>query len=261
VLATHRDIVDRMTDRYQADLDVVALIVIGSVARGDASPHSDVDAVVILKDEAFARRYPSGLSPLTAEELSWFAGDPLNAKPWPTRFLRAAAERGPEPTRFAFVDALTIFSRDPEVDALLPTIPRYPEHERAEKLASFAAQLPIHLSYLELGDYSENPYILTDTSHELALFGGRLLLAHNRLLYPGRKQFWQQLERAREMPERFFWLLQRLLRQPCIPSAHAFCEAVLGFQDWPKPAEGQGARYLRDRDEAWLWRPAALAES
>jgi hypothetical protein len=64
VLATHRDIVGRMTDRYRADPEVVALIVIGSVARGDASPHSDVDAVVILKDEAFARRYPSGLSPL-----------------------------------------------------------------------------------------------------------------------------------------------------------------------------------------------------
>ena len=114
---------------------------------------------------------------------------------------------------------------------------------------------------MELGDYSENPNILTDTSHELTLFGGRLLLAHNRLLYPGRKQFWRQLERAPEKPERFFWLLQRLLRQPCIPTATAFCEAVLGFRDWPTPPEGQGARYLRDRDEAWLHRPATLAES
>jgi predicted nucleotidyltransferase len=261
VLASHRKVIEGMAERHQPDPDVLALIVIGSVARGEATEHSDVDALAILTDGAFARRFPSGLPPRTAEELSWFAGDPLDASPWPKAHLGAAAERGPEPTRFAFVEALTVFSRDSEIDVLLPTIPVYPEHERAEKLASFAAQLPIHLSYLELGDYSENPYILTDTSHELALFGGRLILAHNRLLYPGRKQFWRQLERAPEKPERFLWLLQRLLRQPCIPTAHAFCEAVLGFQDWPKPPEGQGARYLRDRDEAWLHRPVALAES
>ncbi len=220
-----------------------------------------MDAVAILTDSAFDQRFPSGHTYRTAEELSWFAGDPLDAKPWPLRHLRAASERGPEPTRYGFVDALTVFSRSEDVNALLPVIPVFPEHERAEKLTSFAAQLPIHLSFLGLGDYSENPYILADTSHELALFGGRLLLAHNRLLYPGRKRFIAQLNQAKELPERFFWHHQRLLRQPCIPTATAYCDLVLGFRDWPKPPEGQGARYLRDRDEAWLWRPAMLAES
>jgi predicted nucleotidyltransferase len=261
LLEIHRQLLERMTERYRADPNVLALIVIGSVARGDASEHSDLDALAILTDEAYGHRFPSGLSPRTAEELSWGAGDPLDAKPWPFAYLRAAAEGGPEPTRFAFVDARIAFSRDPSIEPLIAAIPVYPEHEREEKLASFASQLPIHLSYLELGDYSENPYILTDTSHELALFGGRLILAHNRLLYPGRKQFWRQLERAPEKPPRFFWLMQRLLRQPCIPTAEAFCNAVLGFAEWPQPAEGQGARYVRDRDEAWLSHPAALAES
>lgn len=69
MLAIHRDLIDRMQARYQADPDVLALIVIGSVARGEASERSDVDALAILSDAAFARRFPSGTSPRTAEEL------------------------------------------------------------------------------------------------------------------------------------------------------------------------------------------------
>ncbi len=261
MLETHRQIIDRMTQRYRADPDVLALIVIGSVARGDAHEHSDVDAIAILTDEAYARYQASGGSPLSAEELSGADHNGTNAAIRGRTYLRAAAERGPKPTRFAFVRTIVPFSRDPGIERLLGEIPVYPEHEREGKLASFASQLPVHLAYLRLGDYSEDPYLLTDTAHELALFGGRLLLAHNRLLYPGRKHFLRQLERAAEKPDRFMWLLRRLLRQPCIPTAEAFCEAVLGFRAWPTPAEGQGARYLGDRDLAWLHGPPALGES
>jgi hypothetical protein len=214
-----------------------------------------------VTDAAFACLRAAGAARLDVPDLTGDAGDESRARIWPKAYLRAAAERGPEPTRFAFVRTIVPFSRDPGIERLLAAIPVYPEHEREEKLASFASQLPMHVSYLDLGDYSENPYILTDTAHELALFGGRLILAHNRLLYPGRKQFLRQVERAPEQPERFMWLLRRLLRQPSIPTAEAFCEAVLTFRAWPRPEEGQGARYLRDRDEAWLHRPAALAES
>lgn len=261
MLDTHRRIVERMTERYRADPDVLALIVIGSVARGEAHERSDVDAISILSDEAYARHCASEVPPLDAEELAGEGGDETRAAIRDKEYLRAAAERGPEPARFAFVRTLVPFSRDPEVERLLAAIPAYPDHEREGKMASFASQLPVHLSYLYLGDYSENPYILADAAHELALFGGRLILAHNRLLYPGRKHFLSQLERAPEQPDRFLWLLRRLLRQPCIPTAEAFCEAVLTFREWPHPAEGQGARYLRDRDLAWLHRPAALGES
>ncbi len=260
MLESHRRIVERMTQHYRSDPEVLALIVIGSVARGDAHEHSDVDALVILTDEAYARYQASDIPPLSVEEL---AGKHHDIRPG-TRdkvYLRVAAERGPEPTRFAFVRAVVPFSRDPEIEPLIAAIPTYPEHEREGKLASFVSQLPVHLSYLYLGDYSENPYILADTAHELALFGGRLILAHNRLLFPGRKQFLSQLERAPQKPDRFLGLMRRLLRQPCIPTAEAFCEAVMSFQPWPHPAEGHGARYVQDRDLAWLHRPVALGES
>lgn len=261
MLDNHRQIIERLTQQYRADPDVLALIVQGSVARGDAHEHSDVDALAILTDEGFERYRRSDTPPLSAAELVGQAGVDTRVGIWGKSYLRAAAVRAPEPTRFAFIRTIVPFCHDPEIEQLLAEIPRYPEHERQEKMASFASQLPVHMSYLYLGDYSENAYILTDTSHELALFGGRLILAHNRLLYPGRKHFLKQLEQASERPDRFMWLMHRMLRRPSIPTAEELCEAVLSFREWPQPAEGHGGRYLRDRDEAWLHRPAALAES
>jgi predicted nucleotidyltransferase len=257
----HRRTIARLEECYRADPSVLALVVVGSVARGDAHERSDVDAVLVVTDGEFARRQRANETRISANDLADYPSGEANLQVVDLGYLRAAAERGPEPTRFAFERALVRFSREAGIEQLVAAIPVYPEQERAEKLAAFASQLPVHLSYLELADYSEDPYLLVDTAHELALFGGRLILAHNRLLYPGRKHFLRQLVRAAEQPERFGWLLRRMLRHPSIPTASAFCDAVLTFSDWPEPAEGALPRYLRDRDEAWLHRPASLAES
>lgn len=257
----HRRTIERLTERYRSDPHVLALYVIGSVARGEAHELSDVDAGIVVTDDEYAHRQATGEILLDAGDPSGEPGSEASVAVADIGYLRAAADHAPEPTRFAFQQALVVFTRQPEIDRLIAAIPTYPEHERTEKLASFAAQLPVHLSYLVLADYSENPYLLVDTAHELALFGIRLILAHNRLLYPGRKQLLRQLERAPEKPERFDWLLRRMLRQPSIPTAAAFCDAVLSFRAWPQPPEGPTARYLRDRDLAWLHHPPSLAES
>jgi len=261
LLDVHRRTIERLTEQYRSDPTVLVLYIIGSVARGEAHVLSDVDAGIIVTDEEYARHREAGGILIDASDQSGEPGSEASVSVSDLGYLRSAAERAPEPTRFAFQQAIVLFSRQPEIDRLIAAIPSYPERERTEKMASFACQLPVHLSYLVLADYSENPYLLVDTVHELAHFGSRLILAHNRLLYPGRKQLLRQLDRAPEKPERFEWLLRRMLRQPSIPTATAFCDAVLGFRDWPQPAEGVTARYLRDRDMAWLHRPPSLAES
>jgi predicted nucleotidyltransferase len=259
--AHHRRIIERLRSRAASEPGALALLIIGSVARGEAFAGSDVDVLLVVDEAEHQRRVAANATLWDATDLVEAPAEGAGGEVIPLSVLRATAARGPEPARFAFVNAIVALTRDQEVERLVAAIPVYPEHEREEKLASFASQLPMHFSYMELADYSQNPYLLTDTAHELALFGGRLILAHNRLLYPGRKQFLRQLERAPEKPERFDWLLTRLLRSPSIPTAADFCEAVQGFQDWPKPPEGQLARYLRDRDKAWLDHAAALADS
>jgi hypothetical protein len=144
---------------------------------------------------------------------------------------------------------------------LLAPIARYPEHQRTEKMISFASQLPIHLSYLKLGEYSQNPYLLAQTAIELVLFGGRLILAHNRMLYPNRKWFLREFERAPAKPDGIIELAKQLLTRPTITHATTFSERILQFQDWPQPAEGMLARFQNDRELHWRAPGVPLADS
>jgi hypothetical protein len=257
----HRQIIESLRDRSLARPEILALVVVGSVARGEARADSDVDCVLVLTDEAYQRQSQSGRVLLDANDLGDDAAAHVGGSVVDLPYLRAAAERGPEPTRYAYTDAMVIFSRDPTIAPLLAQIPVYPEHERTEKLQSFVSQLPVHFSYLELGEYSRNPYILAETAVQLVLFGGRLILAHNRMLYPNRKQFFRVLERAPEKPAGFLDLASTLLERPSIAAARAFLEAVEGFASWPGPPEGRWARYVRDVERRWQFSLAPLADS
>jgi hypothetical protein len=143
-------------------------------------------------------------------------------------------------------DAIVVFSRDPEIDAFVSRIPVYPEHERAEKIMSFVSQLPVHLAYLELGEYRRNLHPLAETAVQIVLFGGRLILTHNRIRYPGRKQFVRSLEHAVANPEPLLDLATELLERPSIANARAFVGAVERFSSWPELPECRWARVVRD---------------
>ena len=166
-------------------------------------------------------------------------------------YLRDAAECGDERTRFQFVKARLIFSHLPELPGLLNWIAEYPENERQEKIESFYSQLPLHFSFMELAEYSDNPYLLAETAQKLVLFGGRLILAHNRLLYPGRKKFLAALEGALDKPAGLLQLADRLLRQPGIANAKIFWDCIENFADWPQPEEGAWQRIHRDSVLNW----------
>ena len=133
MLPQHRTAIEALRRRYEADENVLALIVVGSVARGDAGPKSDVDAHLVVTDAEHARRVERGELGFVADDL--VPGVHVGGGIVDMAFLSDAAERGPEPTRYAFVKALPVFSRVASLDALLSRIPVYPEAERDWKMA------------------------------------------------------------------------------------------------------------------------------
>ncbi len=249
----HQQTIEGLRARFEPDLHNLALLIIGSVGRGEAHERSDVDCVLVVDDAEYERREAAGALSFSADDLCDYPDGHAGGSIVKLQFLQELAARGPEPARFAYIGTIVAFGRIPDLDRLLAEIPRYPEHERTEKLISFVSQLPVHFSYMQLAEWSQNPYLLAQCAVEIALFGGRLILAHNRMLYPNRKLFLRELEHAPDKPANMLDLATNLLRQPGIQPAAAFCDSVLGFANWPQPHEGAMARFQRDRELQWLW--------
>jgi hypothetical protein len=253
----HRRTIDRLTQRFSTDPCFPALIVGGSLVKGYGRPDSDVDIILIATDEEYAQR-------LTANQLHYFStedcdypGGYVDGKIVDVQFLRDAADRGSEPARAAFRGAFLAYCRNPEVEHLLQLIPIYPEEGHIEKVRSFIAQLLAWQWYVGEADKLANTYLMHHAVSELLLYGGRLILAHNRILYPYHKWFMTELRGAPELPEGFLGYMEDLLAQPSKAAADQYCECILGFQTWERPPEGWPARFMFDTE--WTWRTGRVA--
>lgn len=242
----HEQSIQKLKEHFEVDNGVIAFIIIGSVARGEAGKDSDIDFCLVVTDEEYQRR-------TIAKELNiTFNAENANGGAVTLDYLTRAVTKAPEPLRFAFTNAIVVFTKDSALPDIINKIQMYPENEQEEKMISFVNQLPVHLSYLKFGEYSKNPYVLSETALKLVLFGGRLILAHNRLLYPSRKQFFKQLERAKDKPENFLSLATILLQNPSIAHAQAFYDCIMSFKDWKRPQEGNMQRYTDDTKQGNL---------
>lgn len=254
-----RATVEWLRRRCAGDPRIEALVVIGSTARGEALAGSDVDCAIVLDREdreQRAQRGELGMHGAAADGRVEFGGEFTDMD-----VLRLTAQRGPEPARFAFTKAIVAFSRIPDLASVLSRIPVYPEAEREEKMKSFVSQLPVHLAYLKHAVYAKKEWLLAQTAVELVLFGGRLILAENRILFPNRKHFIASLERAPRKPDGLVDLARELSAHPSIALAQRFHDSVMSFADWPVPPEGHWARFSKDRETNWRTSRPALADS
>jgi hypothetical protein len=261
MLPHHQKAIDRLTEHFQNDERFLALIVGGSLVKGFARPDSDVDFMLVATDEEYARRLPKNDLCYFTTDFCDYPGGYVDGKIVDVPFLREVAERGSEPARAAFVGAYLTFTRLPDLPDLLARIPVYQENEQRRKLESFGAQVLALQWYIGEAEKHQNAYLMTHVVADLVLFGGRMILAHNKILYPYHKWFLAVLNRAPQKPENLMELIQTLLAQPSKVNADRFCEAILTFTEWPQPAESWPARFMHDSEWNWRYGPTPLADS
>lgn len=225
-----RAAVEALINDHSGNPDILACILIGSQARGDAREGSDIDFNLVMSDGKT---------------------DPENTSHVSKRDLIQIRDHGNELTRWAYTNAKLLFCWDQELVAIVQAIPVYPEADRIRKMESFVSQIHMHLSYLKLAEYSSNCYLLHETTVKIALFCGRLILADNRILYPNRKWFKRELLAAPDQPKGFSADLEAMLQTPSIAAAEALINKLLNHKKYPEAPEGWFNRFHKDSVLHW----------
>ncbi len=246
-----QEAIDRATEHFRSDPGVIALVLGGSLAHGFGSPASDVDVLVVVSDGEHAARTAGGRTTFFDRDLCGYQGGYVDGKYLSPGSLAEIARRGSEPSRFAFQDARILFSRDPSLARLLEEIPRYPVAEKGARIARFHAQLEAWTWYAGEAVKRDDPYLLATSVARLTLFAGRMVLAHNELLFPFHKWFLRVLERAPSQPAGLVARIRSLVAAPTGAGVTAFAEHVRGFRSWETEPVPWPMRFIHDTELDW----------
>ncbi len=228
----HQRAIERLADAYRDDPRFRAIIIGGSIAKGYARDDSDVDFLIVASDEAFERHLAARDLFINRRDLCDYEGGYVDGKIINLAFLTQLAEMGNEPSRAAFEGAFVAYSHEADLDALLQRIPVYPEAGHDERIRAFYSMSFIQHWLIHEAERHGNRYTLTRATSQLALFTGRLILAHNRRLFPYHKWLPKALESAPDKPDGLMECFHDLLKEPRGDRATALFERVRGYRDW-----------------------------
>jgi hypothetical protein len=248
----HQRAIDRLADEYRDDPRFRGLIIGGSVAKGFARDDSDVDFMIIATDPVFEELKAARDLFINRRDLCDYEGGFVDGKIINLAFLEAVAEKGNEPSRAAFAGAFAAYSHIPNLDDLIQRIPVYPEQGHEDRIKAFYSMAFIQHWLFHEAARHDNRYTMTRAASQLALFTGRLILAHNRRLFPYHKWLPRTLESVPDKPADMLRLFNALLNDHTAANATALFERIRDFQDWGVSDLDAYTWFMTDVEWSWM---------
>jgi hypothetical protein len=257
---SHTKALDKLVSQHKANPDCLALILCGSLATRQEKSDSDVDLYVVLSDQAMEKVHQTKLYFSGCWDPSQHFGVEVDGKLIGLDFLRQAATRGSEPTRASFRNAYTLFSRDSEIDALIPQIAVYPETEQLKRARTFWSYVH-HFRYVgEDACRKGNTFHYRHCVLELIFFTGRLILAHNRVLYPCHKSLLPLVAACDKKPEGILALTDRLMETFLVDEMLAYYQMVDSYFTVYNYPDDQRVGMILENEWTWYTGKLTAAE-
>jgi hypothetical protein len=250
----HEETLDTYVRRVKADPNAIAVILVGSVARGTERPDSDVDVYLVVPDAVFDSAMAAHRLIFDERADATYPGGYVDVKLATVAFLDAAAERGDDPVRAAFEGARIAWLREGyDIAARVAAIPVLPPMVWEGRAVSFMSQVWWHgTDFLPQAIASGNTFLLHHAALHTVAAGGRALLALNRTLFRGPRYLDATLDTLDRIPDRYRDLARRLISQPSRESADAYVQALETFHSWPVDRATSVSIFIRDNELAWL---------
>lgn len=248
----HSQSIQNVKEYFQCDPEIQALLLSGSIAHGFQSPTSDIDIMIFVSEEDYQKRFQTGGLHFFNTDLCTYEGGYVDGKYLSLNFVKQVLEKGSDPARFAFEGSQVLISRVNSFAEDVCRIAEYPIAEKAERIKRFYAQFEAWHWYCGEALAKANQYLLGTSISKLILFGGRLILTHNEILYPYHKWFLKVLEGAREQPSDLMACIQSLTQAPTAENVEAFYQKVKTFQPWTDNPYHWPVQFLLDSELNWM---------
>ena len=184
----HEQTIDAFTASQALRPEVLGVVVIGSVARGDERPDSDVDVYLVITDEAYAAAEQSGAVAYVSKVGVSYDGGYVDVKLASPHYLAAAADHGDDPTRASFDAGRVTLDRTGDLPGLVARMGRLPDEVWAARVRTYRAQLALYGDYFLRQAYGRGDrFLLQHSAVHASLAAGRCALAHHRRLFRGQK--------------------------------------------------------------------------
>ncbi|MDE6411336.1 MAG: nucleotidyltransferase domain-containing protein [Clostridia bacterium] len=129
----HEESIEKLKEYFCGMKGLIAIVLDGSVVKGNARPDSDVDAIIVVTEEKFRELEKENRLAEVITGHCTYEGGYFDIKYKTKRILERAAQYASEPTRNAFVKARVIYTTDDEIQPIVDKIAAYPEAERLDK--------------------------------------------------------------------------------------------------------------------------------
>lgn len=254
MLQHHIDSIQKLKDYFIGTEGLIAIVLDGSVVKGNARPDSDIDAVIVVTEEKFAQLAAQNRLAEVIPGHCTYEGGYFDIKYKTKAILQQSALHASEPTRNAYVKAQVIYTTDAEIEQIVPRISAYPEHEAADKVACFNANLQLNRGYFLQCVPESNAYMRAHLADEIVYSVYRLILIENRMLFPCNRRLEETVEKCSRRPQDIIRLGAKFLREITVENCEAFVQAFRKQTSLPlsEDVSENCSQYVKYYEDWWM---------
>lgn len=248
----HEESLERLIRYFSDKEEVIAVIFGGSVAKGCERPDSDLDAMVVITEEAYRLRVESNTTAETIDGYCTYEGGYFDIKYMTKEFLADAAEKGSEPARNAFLGSRVLFTKDEEIPHIVDKIPVFQRQEKEDKMLSFYADFWLNYYYF-LKSCPVDGYMKLHAVNEVIYSIYRMILQENEILFPCNRRLEESVEKISGETARLAGLGRISAKTQEMADVEAFVSFFLEITSYEIP-ENIGnvlSRYTTDFEQWW----------
>ena len=248
----HEDTIAAYAAQVIDQPDTLALIVVGSVARGTERATSDVDIYLVVTDAAFAAAQSARRVAYIDTEAATHDSY-VDIKLASPRYLERAVAHADDPTRASFLDARIVFDHTGSMAATVARIVTLPDDFWQRRVHAYRCQARLYGGYFLKQAHERNDrFLLQHSAVHLCFAVGRVALAVNKTLFQGQKYLAATLSELPNLPDGFLAAWHGVLADPAPDSAAVLTDMVDAWQGGPLTLEDTLSTFIIDNELAWL---------